>query len=341
MFDIFNQDAFTVVTMTDALQEVKYKPTFISKLGIFNSESIDTLDVAIEKQDDESLILVPSSPRGGPGSTMGSSRPNLRNLRVPHYQVDDAIMADRIQSARAFGEERAVMNLQNFIAKRAFKARQSFELTAEYQKLALITQGKLLDADGTTLYNYYTEMSEAQANEIDFDLDNASPAKGALRKVCESIIETIAESLDGIPYDGILVICGKAFWEDLMIHKEVYDLYLNWSGATTLQRATIGHGASGIWGEFEFAGIRFVRYRGGQNVSVPTDKGFIVPFGVPELFKTVYAPADYIETVNTMGEELYAKQWEMPNGKGVNLEFQTNTLHYCTRPRVLLRAKRT
>ena len=66
-----------------------------------------------------------------------------------------------------------------------------------------------------------------------------------------------------------------------------------------------------------------------------------MPSGVPGLFRTVYAPADYIETVNTPGQRLYGKQWEMQNGKGVNLEFQMNALHYCTRPRVLIPGKRT
>jgi len=32
---------------------------------------------------------------------------------------------------------------------------------------------------------------------------------------------------------------------------------------------------------------------------------------VPGLFRTVYAPADYIETVNTQGQRLYGKQYEM------------------------------
>ena len=48
-----------------------------------------------------------------------------------------------------------------------------------------------------------------------------------------------------------------------------------------------------------------------------------------------------IPTVNTPGQRLYGKQWEMMNGKGVNLEFQMNALHYCTRPRVLIPGKRT
>ena len=100
-------------------------------------------------------------------------------------------------------------------------------------------------------------------------------------------------------------------------------------------------GNSGVYGSFEFGGITWANYRGGQNVGIDTDKCHLFPMGVPGLFRTVYGPADYIETVNTPGQRLYGKQWEMQNGKGVNLEFQMNALHYCTRPRVLIPAKRT
>jgi hypothetical protein len=62
---------------------------------------------------------------------------------------------------------------------------------------------------------------------------------------------------------------------------------------------------------------------------------------VPNLFRTYYAPADYNETVNTIGKQFYAKQYEMPNGKGWHFDTQTNELNICTRPRVLLKGKRT
>lgn len=340
MFDIFNQDAFSVTTMTDALREVKYVPSYISRMGLFSTASVDTLHVAIERQNDNSLIVVPSSPRGSHGATLGSVRRNLVNIQVPHYQINDALLADSVQGVRQFGQERQVEIFQSKIAERAARARQSFELTAERQRLALITQGKLLDADGTVLVDYYTQMGEDQAAEIAFDLDAASPAKGALRGICQTIIQAMAETLDGLPFDGIAVLCGNNFWNSLMKHKEVYDLYLGWSGAVSLQNSTIGNGRSGIWGEFEFAGIHFINYRGGQSVSLDTDKCYIMPFGVPDLFKSVYAPADYISTVNTMGEQLYAKSRVMDNDKGVALEFQSNVLHYVTRPRVLMRGKR-
>jgi hypothetical protein len=54
----------------------------------------------------------------------------------------------------------------------------------------------------------------------------------------------------------------------------------------------------------------------------------------------VYAPADYIETVNTKGMPRYAKQYPMPNDKGVNLEVQSNPLCYCVRPNTLVQGKR-
>ena len=62
---------------------------------------------------------------------------------------------------------------------------------------------------------------------------------------------------------------------------------------------------------------------------------------MPGLFRGYYAPADYEETVNTLGLKTYAKQWPMVNGKGRHGEVQRNVLHLCTRPASLLRGKRT
>ena len=46
-FDIFNNDAFSVTSLTDAMREIKYVPSFISSLGLFETTSIDTLRAEI------------------------------------------------------------------------------------------------------------------------------------------------------------------------------------------------------------------------------------------------------------------------------------------------------
>jgi hypothetical protein len=341
MLDIFNSDAFGVVRMTEAMREIAYVPGRIGQLGIFQTESIDTLDVGIEKASANSLLLVPSSPRGSPGDTRDHAKRSLRKLSVPHFQRNDAIYADEIQSVRAFASETAVETLQGKIAMKAATHSVDFALTEEYHRLNIIKGGNLLDADGSVLYNYATEFGESLVAERDWDLDNASPAEGVLRKTCMVVTRLISETLGGLPYTGIHAFCGDAFFDDLIAHKEVRETYKGHTDASTLRTAYGNSGAGGSYARFEFGGITWENYRGGGGTSVDTDKCHIFPLGVPTLFKTLYAPADYIETVNRPGQRLYAKQYDMQNSKGVNLEFQMNVLHYCTRPRVLMRGRRT
>ena len=345
VFDIFNDDAFSVIRMSRGLSERRYVPSRIGQLGWFEPESIDTLSFAIEKQADGQLILVSSSPRGGPGQTIGGEDRNLRMLKVPHFQRDDAVNADEVQAVRVFDTETQVMSLSAKIASKAARHMTHFALTDEYHRLNIIKTGNLLDANGSVMYNFATEFGETKPAEIDFDLDAASPVDGILRERCAGVYEAMATALDGLPFTGIRALCGGQFFKDLIKHKEVRDTYKGYAEAATLRNGFINNGAqsggSGVFSTFVFGDITWEWYRGGPNVGIDTNTCHFVPEGVPGLFRSVYAPADYIETVNTMGLPMYAKQWVDPNGKRVNLEFQRNVLHYCTRPRLLMQARRT
>ena len=201
VLNIFAQDAFSVMRLTDALREIKYTPSRIGQLGLFSVQNVDTLDIAIEKDKDQNIMLVQASPRGGPGQTFGRSKRSMRMLKVPHFQVDDAIYADEVQQVRAFAQEMAVERLQEKIAERAAEASQFFALTEEFHRLNIIKTGKLFDADGTSvLYDYFAEFGESQPAEIDFDLDNATPAEGALRKKCATITRSMGQILDGLRF---------------------------------------------------------------------------------------------------------------------------------------------
>ncbi len=343
ILDIFNQNAFSVMEMSEGLKEIKHVPGFISRRGLFSTSSISTLAVAIEKDKNQNLMLVPASPRGGVGATFEKKKRSMRMLMVPHFEVNDAVYADEVQSARMFGTENAVETLQARIADRAGEATSFFDLTEEYHRLKVITTGKLYDSDGTTvIYDYATEFGEALPAEIDFSFD--TNINGALRKFCMNVHREMAASLDGLPFSGIEFICGDAFFDDLIANAEVRETYIGTEQAKELRTAYVsGSGQNDTFGEVVFGGIRFINYRGSflGSAAVNTDKAFGYPTGVPGLFRTIYAPADYIETVNRPGLRLYAKQYRMANDKGVHLDFQSNALHYVTRPRVLIRAKRT
>lgn len=66
---------------------------------------------------------------------------------------------------------------------------------------------------------------------------------------------------------------------------------------------------------------------------------YFYPLGVAELFIEAYAPADWIETVNTTALRRYAKQEMLDFNRGVMIETQQNVLPLYTIPGVPLSAK--
>lgn len=343
MLDIFRDDVFGVISLTDALNNLKYVPSRIGQLGLFIPSGITTTGVAIERKEN-ALVLVPPTPRGAPGTTVEKTKRSALDIRVPHFEINDAVMAEEVQGIRAFGQEGAVETVQGKVAERGAEHSQSLEATSELSRVGAI-KGIVTYADGSTL-NLFTTFGVTQLTEVDFDLDNANPADGALRKACASVVRTVSTELGGVPYNGLLhAFCGDNFFDDLLAHPEVRETFKGWTEAQILRegyvRSTNEQGQS--WGMFEFGGIVWENYRGkvGTTSYVATDKCHIFPMGAPGLFRTYWAPADYIETVNTTGRRLYGKIYEMPNGKGVHYDVQMNELNICTRPRTLQQGKRT
>ena len=342
MLNVFDSDAFGVVSLTDAINKIKFVPGRLGQLGLFSESSVNTTQVAIEEKNGI-LKLIPPTPRGAPGTTIEKNGRSMLSVTVPHFEVNDAVMAEEVQNVRAFGTENALETVMSKVGDRLTTATNSLAATQEYSRIGAM-KGLVTYADGSSL-DLFTLFGVTQQSEVDFDLDNASPTSGALRKKCAQVVRLLANELDGVPFSGYAIAeCGDAFFDDLVAHPEVVASYRNTPMASVLRDGYLNP-ATGqkIYGAFEFGGIIWENYRGsvGSTTYVNTDKCHIAPMGAPGLFRTYYAPADYEETVNTMGQRLYAKQYQMPNGKGRNLDTQMNALDICTRPRTLVQGKRT
>lgn len=338
MFDIFNNDAFSVVSLTDAINNLKFVPGRLAQLGLFQETSVSTTTVAIE-ENNNILSLVAPTPRGGPGHTLDKARRAMRHLVVPHFELNDAIMAEEVQNLRPFGQETGLETVANMVTQRLVPLNQSMEATLEYSRVGAL-KGLVTYADGTTL-DLYSTFGVSQLPEVAFNLAAASPASGALRKQIAGAWRTIATALDGIPFTGLYALCGDTFFDELIAHVEVRTTYLNQQEASELRSGYLSANGGLSYGTFVFGGVLWENYRGavGGTTFVHPDKCHIVPL-VPGLFRTVFAPADYIETVNTMGVRTYARQYDMSNGKGRHLDVQMNALPYCTRPGALLQGRR-
>ncbi|TIW11276.1 MAG: major capsid protein [Mesorhizobium sp.] len=339
MLDIFASDAFSLVGLTDAINKIKFVPGYLGQQGLFTSTAISTASVAIEEKNGILSLIAPTG-RGAPGTTLDKSKRTLRTLAVPHFEINDSVMAEEVQGIRAFGQENATETVMGKVAERLSIHADSMSATEEYARVGAV-KGIVTYADGTTL-NLFTTFGVNQAAEVNFDLSNANPASGALRKACAGVVRTIANNLDGVPFIGVMSLCDDDFFDALIAHPEVVDSYKNTSMANVLRDGYVLTNGQKIYGAFEFGGIIWVNYRGsiGGTSFIATDKCHIFPIGVPGFFRSYYAPADYNETVNTMGQRLYTKQYEMPNGKGWSLDTQMNALQICTRPTALIKGKR-
>jgi hypothetical protein len=345
VFDIFNDDAFSLVSLTDSINQVPFIPGRLGQLGLFTEVPINTIVAMIEEQDGV-LYLVENKKRGEAAQQNKTSKRKGRALPLTHLPVGDHILADEIQGVREFGTTDQLKTMKNVINGRLVTMSNSLDATLEHHRIGAV-KGEILDSDGSTVIcNLFTEFGVSQEAEVDFDLDNANPTEGALLKKCSGVVRTIGDNLGNTPFVGVHCLCGDAFFDDLKAHKEVRESYKNTSMAEILRQGYVYPNAPDqkIYSAFEFGGIVFENYRGKVgNVSfVDTNKCHLFPVGATGLFKTYFGPANYMETVNTLGLPKYAKiAPDMKFQKFVDIEAQSNPLSICTRPKVLMKGKRT
>lgn len=335
MLDIFDDDAFSLMSLTAAINKVPEVPTIIGDLGVFEESGVASLHVAVEEHD-LSLTLVEPSPRGSPGETEGTDLRKMRDFRIAHFQRDDAVMADEVQGIRSFGTENMLETVQQRVNEKLARHARAFDFTLEHLRLGAI-KGIVLDKNGNTLLNLFTAFGIAQPDEINFALTTATTD---VRGKCQTVLDAVDDALEGFMVSRVVGLCGDDFFHSLVTHTKVEDTYKNWEAAVALR------GDPRL--PFEFGGITWRRYHTRPKAKaansaaalILTNECKFIPVGVPELFITRYGPADYEETVNTIGLPRYAKQWARPDGKGRHLQMQTNPLCMCTQPAALQRAKR-
>lgn len=319
---IFEDDAFSVSSLTAAINEQDYLPGRISSLGLFREEGISTLTVQIEK-DGDTLALVPSGERGTSGVVVGGTKRTLIPFNTVHLPERFTIKADEIQGIRAFGTRSELQAVQDVVNKRLAKARRQLDATHEFQRMGALN-GQVLDADGKTVLLDIYKSFGVNRQKLQMGLNSPDTE---LRVKCGEALDMQEEALGSVTSSGSRAMCGKNFWNKLIVHKSVKETYLN-----TMQAASLRGDARE---SFEFGGIVWERYRGkvAGVAFVHDDKALLIPEGVPDLYISSFAPADYMETVNTQGIPYYSKIEPMQFGKGVAGEAQSNPLHLCTRPR--------
>ncbi len=336
--DVFKSDAFSMMQLTQAIENIDYKPQFLGSLGLFDSEPSRTRVIAIESRD-QGQNLIPISPVGGPIDQMGALKRKVRNFNTYRIAKGSTIFAEELQGIRGFGSETELEAVQAEVGMRMARLKNDVELTWEHMRLGAI-QGKFIDADDSTVVDYFSEFGVSAPGEIPFDFGGL--AEGEIRELIErNIVRPMVRAAKGAFVQGsrIIGLVGDLFWDELMKSPEVRNTYLNYAAASALR------GATGVFGStFPFAGVDWINYRGTDDqstVAIPADKARFFPAAAPGVFKVAWGPGEFMDTVNQPGRDLIAMTLPDPSGRNAfaTVEVYSYPLYICTKPGVLFSAK--
>lgn len=338
IMDVFNQDPFTAVSMLDAVDKLDYVPGFLGSLGLFEPVPVRTPVVWIEKRE-TGAALIQTSPRGSPMKQKADGDREALPFTTRRVAEASRIEASELMAIRRFGSEIDVKDLAFEVARRQLLITRDIDLTFENLRLGCV-QGVVTDADGSTIYNWATEFGQTIPAEVDFDLDNAAPASGIIRKKCQVARRSIIRGLKGLagPSVGVMALCGDAFYDDLTAHPEVRATYLNQQEASDLRKGN-------AFETFRYGDIDFVNYRGTDDdsatVGINTDKAKFFPVGSP-IFKWAMAPGESFAHLGQLGQNFYPNiVVDRDRDQWADVELASYPLPVCTMPQALYRAKRT
>jgi hypothetical protein len=333
--DVFKSDAFSMMSLLAAIENVDYRPQFLGSLDLFEANPQRTRVVAIESRDD-TLELIPTSAIGAPLAQRSADKRNVRNFNTVRLAKQSRIMADEIQGIRAFGSESELQQVQTEVARRLQRLMDDLELTWEHHRLGAV-QGIVTDADGSPLVNFFTEFGVAQPGVVNFNFGTLTA--GQVRPLIEnSIARPLIRAAKGAFVTGsrIIGLCGDTFWDDFVNHEEVRQTYLNHQAAAALREPT-------AFSTFSYAGVDWVNYRGtddGSTVAIAAAEAKFFPAGARGIFQVAWAPAEFMDAVNMPGRPVTPLTLPDPSGRNAfaDVEVYSYPLFVCTRPLTLRRA---
>ena len=329
--DAFNSDLFSLTSLSGKVDKLDYVPGLIGSLGIFEATPVRTRTVWVDRRAGE-VNLIQTSANGAPPEELARDSRSAVPLKAVRLAKGATIYADEIASWRAFDTESEQIVVMTEYARRMARVRQDMEYTHEKHRLGAL-QGILLDADGSTIYNYATEFGESIPAATSFELDvNTTDVRG----ICNALVRSVARAAKGAWVEGrtqLHALAGDAFYDALINHPQVVDTYKNWSAAADLRQGT-------AFGAFTYGGITFHNYRGSDDnteIAINTNQAKFFPVGAVDVFKHVMAPADeFIPYVGAPGQNIYSMNIrDKDRDAWVRNEQYSYPLFICQRPGLL------
>lgn len=323
-------DTFTASEMTEAVNKLPLAPLRYS--GMFEEKGISTTTVGLEIKQGK-ITLVSDQQRGAEPEYLAGrgEKRKLHLLSCTHLPQTDVLAPEDLQDKRAFGGTELV-GPAGMVNDKLLVLKRNVEMTREFHRLGAI-KGIVYDADGKkVLHNIFNTFGVTQKKvTITFPTTAPEDSNPVMAAILDAKRKAEA-AMGGNPLSRLEAVIGSNFYDKLTGHALVRKYFEDWLA----RKQDFGDNDYRKLG-FTYAGITFYEASevvGGRQL-VDADKGHLYPVG-PGIYKTFNAPADWMETVNTVGLPFYSRIDARQRGRGYDIEVQANPLTLCIFPEALV-----
>jgi Phage major capsid protein E len=309
--DIFRNDAFSFAALQRVVKNVPFVPTMLGSLELFEPKPLTGTDKIIIYEEDGAFRMIPYTPRGAADIQQARNQGRMFAMETLRLAKMDTLRASELLnvSNMALPENVRMRNAMTLLDQRVEILKNDMAGTKEFARLCGL-RGRTLNADGTTVMRDYFDdfgVTPPTTVAVNFATIYADDALQFFQKTFLVPLQLALKDrwVQGVTSVGALV--GDSYWDKLMTHPAIREIYKLEYQAQVIARATSPLVQPNNWREFEFAGIRFINYRGSTNgeISVATNQALFFPVKARDVFNVYWAPGETLQQVQNEGQPEY------------------------------------
>ena len=348
--DIFKNDAFSVTSLQRLVDKTPYTPHALGSMQIFEPKPILTEQVLLYEKDG-GYALIPATERGSPWPQQVRRAGRIRALETVNLRKQDTLRAGELMGVAnmALPESIRLRNAAQITVDRTTQLKTDLEATKELHRLSAL-QGKLLDADGTTvLVDYFAEYGIATPATINFNFSTIGAGTLAFyiqSNIVDPMIDNLKANGRFRPGVKIAALVGDAFWYSLIQHADVQDIWKMQEQTRQIAMAMNPRANLPTYSEITYGNVTWMHYQGSSvgDIDIGVNNAHFFPVGAPDVFQVFWSPGETLLDITQPGrpEYLYIQpdvRDQMPSH--VDFFIASHPLYACVFPGALLRGAKT
>ena len=248
-------------------------------------------------------------------------------MHVPHYDMQDVVLADDFLGKRKFGDNAEFTRdcISEKVSEKIQAAYDAFALVREYNLWQSIC-GYVKSGLSETLLDVYSTLGLTRKN---FTLDFS----GSIFDQILDVITYQQGALAGTISTGAVAFCSPSFYKKLSTDAAVVEAN-KYQNSEFLRNLNLNG--------FMYHNVYWILYNeytaseGTVYPWLPAGTAKVVPMGVPGLIDEVCAPADTVQGLTEDTKPQYSMYRLNRTETGFDIDCQMNAVMYCTRPETIV-----